>query len=86
LFVFREQNMSKTLHILCLLAAVICACEAFAQRPAGGAGRDLRAADKLAVGDPAPDFKLKTLDGSCEVQLSACRGKRPVVLIFGSYT
>jgi hypothetical protein len=34
----------------------------------------------------APDFKLKTLDVSGEVQLSAFRGKCPVALIFGSYT
>jgi hypothetical protein len=34
----------------------------------------------LEVGDPAPDF---TLSG---VQLSSFRGKKPVVLVFGSYT
>lgn len=36
-------------------------------------------------GDPAPDFTLKSPDGSSEVTLSDLRG-RPVVLIFGSYT
>lgn len=40
----------------------------------------------LKVGDPAPDFTLKTLDGKSEVKLSSHRGQRPVVLIFGSYT
>ncbi len=42
-------------------------------------------AGHLQVGDAAPDFSLKTLDGSAQVQLSALRGK-PVVLVFGSYT
>ena len=38
------------------------------------------------VGGVAPDFTLKTTDGKSEVQLSGFRGKRPVVLVFGSYT
>jgi peroxiredoxin len=42
--------------------------------------------DRLQVGDMAPDFRLKTQDGTREVQLSAFRGKQPVVLFFGSYT
>jgi peroxiredoxin len=46
----------------------------------------MRMQDTVRVGDAAPDFKLKTLDGAREVQLSAFRGKRPVVLVFGSYT
>jgi hypothetical protein len=43
-------------------------------------------AGTLAPGDMAPDFRLKTRDGSAEVQLSSFRGSRPVVLVFGSYT
>src|SRR2546428_7368394 len=42
--------------------------------------------DQLHVGDMAPDFRLKTKDGTGEVQLSSFRGKEPVVLFFGSYT
>ena len=41
---------------------------------------------RLRVGDSAPDFRLNTPDGSETVQLSGFRGKRPVVLVFGSYT
>jgi len=41
---------------------------------------------KLAVGQDAPDFDLAMRDGSSRVRLSALRGGRPVVLIFGSYT
>jgi hypothetical protein len=40
----------------------------------------------LKVGDPAPDFALKTSDRSQVVHLSSFRGRRPVVLIFGSHT
>jgi len=45
-----------------------------------------RAGD-LQNGDPAPDFSLTKLDKSGSIQLSALTAKRrPVVLIFGSYT
>ncbi len=40
----------------------------------------------LTVGDEAPDFTLKTVDGAKQVRLSSFRGKLPVVLVFGSYT
>ena len=40
----------------------------------------------LAVGDPAPDFKLPTTDHSRTVTLSQKWPLRPVVLVFGSYT
>jgi Iodothyronine deiodinase len=38
------------------------------------------------VGDPAPDFSLKTHDGTAQISLSNFRGVRPVVLTFGSHT
>ena len=47
---------------------------------------DLRMPDTLKVGTMAPDFKLRTIDGTGETQLSSYRGQRPVVLVFGSYT
>jgi hypothetical protein len=41
----------------------------------------------LAEGDVAPDFNLRTTpDRTRRVSLSAYRGDRPVVLVFGSYT
>lgn len=44
-------------------------------------------AGTLAKGDLAPDFTLKKLDKSGTVQLSSFAGqRRPVALIFGSYT
>ena len=47
---------------------------------------DFRRVDTVHVGDMAPDFKLKTMDGKRTVWLRQFRGKRPVILIFGSYT
>lgn len=39
-----------------------------------------------AVGSNAPNFKLKTMAGDKEVELASFKGKKPVVLVFGSYT
>ncbi|HVL38556.1 MAG TPA: hypothetical protein VM328_04105 [Fimbriimonadaceae bacterium] len=47
------------------------------QRPLGG---------HLQVGDAAPDFTLKSVDGKSSFTLSSNFGKRPTLLIFGSYT
>lgn len=38
------------------------------------------------VGEDAPPLKLKTLKGKKQVDLASFAGKRPVVLLFGSYT
>ena len=38
------------------------------------------------LGQPAPNFELATLDGKRRIKLSSYRGKKPVVLIFGSFT
>lgn len=38
------------------------------------------------AGESAPSFKLKSLDGKSEFELTSVRGKRPVLLLFGSYT
>lgn len=39
-----------------------------------------------AVGSPAPDFTLRTVDGQRDVALSKLVGPKPVVLIFGNFT
>ena len=41
---------------------------------------------RTRVGQLAPDFSLPTIDRSREVALSSFRGKKPVALVFGSYT
>jgi hypothetical protein len=40
----------------------------------------------LKVGDPAPDFTVKTLDTKTPVRLASIWADKPVVLVFGSYT
>ena len=41
----------------------------------------------LQVGDAAPDFLLTKLDKTGQIQLASfSRERRPVVLVFGSYT
>ena len=54
--------------------------EASNQRPAR------RRPPSLKVGDMAPIFKLKSLDGKSETDLASFKGKKPVILIFGSYS
>ena len=39
-----------------------------------------------AVGQEPPDFNLKLLGSEDRIRLSDFRGKRPVALVFGSYT
>lgn len=70
--------------LLALLAAAGCQTAPRAEVRKRHPG-DLRRPTKLQVGDPAPDFKLKRMDGG-EVRLSSFRGQRPVLLVFGSYT
>ena len=38
------------------------------------------------TGDIAPDFTLHDVEGKNPVTLSEFRGKKPVALVFGSYT
>ena len=38
------------------------------------------------VGEQPPDFLLKRLDTTERISLSSFRGRRPVALVFGSYT
>lgn len=51
-----------------------------------GQGRSGRQPDLLKVGEQAPDFTLKSPNGKKEVALSSFKGKKPVALVFGSYT
>jgi hypothetical protein len=43
-------------------------------------------AGSLHVGDTAPDFTLSKVDKSSILRLSDLNAKKPVVVIFGSYT
>ena len=39
-----------------------------------------------SLGSDAPNFKLKRFDSEQTVELASFEGKKPVVLVFGSYT
>ncbi|MDO8544903.1 MAG: redoxin family protein [Opitutaceae bacterium] len=69
--------------IVLVLFAVLLACAA---KPTAAAVKPDRHPETTRLGDRAPDFALRTLDGKQTVKLSDFRGKKPVVLIFGSYT
>ncbi len=49
-------------------------------------GRETNDEKQLEVGDMAPTFKLKSIDGKEETDLEKFRDKKPVILFFGSYT
>jgi hypothetical protein len=51
-----------------------------------GPSKKERHRDTLQSGDPAPNFTLADPLRKRQVTLSDLRGKKPVVLIFGSYT
>ncbi len=83
----RMITPARTTFLLALLFGLIMATMVEAQRPRGRKGRgERKKSSSLKVGQPAPDFELKSLDGKKTVKLSDHKGKRPVVLIFGSYT
>jgi len=42
--------------------------------------------NKPKVGDQAPDFELRDIQGENPIRLSDFQGQMPVVLIFGSFT
>ncbi|MCI0742277.1 MAG: EF-hand domain-containing protein [Gemmataceae bacterium] len=50
------------------------------------AAKGERLKDKLKAGDEAPDFTLPDPKGTAQLTLSSFRGKKPVVLVFASYT
>ncbi|MEX2244008.1 MAG: hypothetical protein WD716_09215 [Fimbriimonadaceae bacterium] len=61
------------------VAVLLCGASGLSlgQRPAQGT---------LKVGDKAPTFKLDFLKDDKEYDLAANVGKKPTVLVFGSYT
>lgn len=66
---------------LCLALLMLAADAALAQR-----GRRSRDDGAPKVGEEAPLFKLKRLEGKQTVDLAQAIKSRPVVLFFGSYT
>ncbi len=59
------------------------------RRPTGRPERFGSSGDGSVVaeqGRPAPNFKLKSLDGKRQVELTSFARNKPVALLFGSYT
>ena len=79
---------------LLLVAAILAGAvtEASAQRREGRrggrrGGRGMMRDDNAPkAGAKAPTFTLKSLDGKSEFSLESAKGKKPVLLFFGSYT
>lgn len=78
---------------LTLAALLLAGSPAIAQKGEGKGGRRDKIRNRMSkddnapkVGDVAPTFKLKSLDGKSETDLASFKGKKPVVLFFGSYT
>ncbi len=81
------KRMQFTL-ILSLMLVIVAVGMLARQSHAGRAQRrkPSRTDGAPKVGEMAPTFKLMSLDGKNETDLASFRGKRPVVLFFGSYT
>ena len=63
--------------------------DAMKERMRGRSGRDDRESrrdDAPSLGTEAPAFKLKRMESEEFVELASFKGKKPVVLVFGSYT
>lgn len=73
---------SATVAVVVILVAL----PAVSQSPNRSGTISGRSNKSPQVGEPAPDFNLRTKDGKMQVQLSSFRGRRPAVIIFGSYT
>jgi len=44
------------------------------------------ASPSVTVGEAVPDFRMARADGSGHVRISDSKGKRPIFLVFGSWT
>ncbi len=80
--------MKSSLGLCAVVALFLSAPESPAQQRNQGRekARRMNSGVNLKVGQMAPDFALKTKEQDRTVRLSSFRGKRPVVLVFGSYT
>lgn len=84
--------MSRTLIFTTLLAIALCSLPALAQgqrpeRPDRRTQPRARQQDHaLRVGQYAPTFTLNSYDGESKTDVKEFRGKRPVIVFFGSYT
>jgi hypothetical protein len=80
------KRAAASILAVALLAAVAVTDDAQRARQRQGRGQGQANRNPLKAGDKAPDFELKNLKGEGKFKLSSNFGKRPTVLIFGSYT
>lgn len=75
-------------HCALVVLFFVCLLGSTPHANAQGKQRAIRTGDRfrLRVAEMAPNFVLQSLDGSEATDLSSFRGKKPVVLFFGSYT
>ena len=67
--------------LVCAVALTPAAAQS-GEAPGGKGSRE----GTLKPGDPAPDFTLSSPDGKTTMTLSSFKNKKPVVLVFCSYT
>lgn len=86
------MNKTKSVWTAALLMVSVAGGTALAQSGGSGAtsqpNRAQQAQERkpLKVGDLAPTFALASLDGKKLTDIKSFRGKKPVLLFFGSYT
>ena len=82
------MNRKIALRAVILVMTTVLVTDAEAQRRRGRGDSMMKQRKDNApkVGDTAPTFTLQAHDGKSETSLAYFKGKKPVVLFFGSYT
>jgi hypothetical protein len=78
--------MVRRFYLLPLGVVMISSLAAVSAGEPAEDGARVRRGRAPRVGEPAPLFRLQSLDGASVTDLASFRGVRPVVLFFGSYT
>lgn len=79
------MNVKSSL-VACLIGTLIVSSLVAQNRQQRRGQRNVRDDGGLKVGQLAPTFELKSLDGKESFDLKSLRGNKPVLLFFGSYT
>ena len=82
------MRSSVAMLIACSLL-IVGACSHTSVEPSGSRGatavmKGIR--PSVIVGEAVPDFRMARADGSGHVRISDSKGKRPIFLVFGSWT
>lgn len=82
----RITSLSIVLIAGLILSESLDVNSATGKRDRGRRGRQARIDNAPKFGDVAPLFTLESQDGKSKTSLADFKGKKPVVLFFGSYT